>query len=121
MPNGTATANLLRPKLLSVVREGYSLESFRHDLLAGLTVSIVALPLSMAIAVASGTSPERGLYASIFGGAVVSACSTFARPSGRSTWTFWTPGTARSAWSTWRTQLLQLIPVMRKVVTTSGG
>jgi SulP family sulfate permease len=73
VPNGTATANLLRPKLLSVVREGYSLESFRHDLLAGLTVSIVALPLSMAIAVASGTSPERGLYASIFGGAVVSA------------------------------------------------
>lgn len=73
MPNGTSTANLLRPKLATVLHEGYDARLFRHDLMAGLTVAIVALPLSMAIAVASGVSPERGLYASIFGGFVVSA------------------------------------------------
>ena len=43
------------------------------DILAGLTVAIVALPLSMAIAIASGVSPERGLYTSIVGGFLVSA------------------------------------------------
>ncbi len=42
-------------------------------MVAGLTVAIVALPLSMAIAIASGTTPDRGLYTSIFGGFVVSA------------------------------------------------
>ena len=45
----------------------------RKDAIAGLTVAIVALPLSMAIAVASGVSPERGLYAAIVGGFFVSA------------------------------------------------
>jgi SulP family sulfate permease len=42
-------------------------------MLAALTVAIVALPLSMAIAVASGVSPERGLYAAVVGGFLVSA------------------------------------------------
>ena len=42
-------------------------------MLAALTVAIVALPLSMAIAVASGVSPERGLYAAVIGGFLVSA------------------------------------------------
>ena len=46
---------------------------FRKDMLAALTVAIVALPLSMAIAVASGVSPERGLYTAIIGGFLVSA------------------------------------------------
>ena len=46
---------------------------FRADILAGLTVAIVALPLSMAIAIASGVSPERGIYTSIIGGFLVSA------------------------------------------------
>ena len=72
MPDGASTANLLRPKLVTVLQEGYGTEAFRRDLLAGLTVAIVALPLSMAIAVASGVGPERGLYASIFGGFTVS-------------------------------------------------
>ena len=53
--------------------EGYALPAFRRDVIAGLTVAIVALPLSMAIAVASGVSPERGLYAAIVGGFLVSA------------------------------------------------
>jgi sulfate permease, SulP family len=73
MPDGSATAHLFRPKLVTVTTEGYGLGSLRKDALAGLTVAIVALPLSMAIAVASGVSPERGLYAAIVGGFLVSA------------------------------------------------
>jgi sulfate permease, SulP family len=72
MPDGTATAHLYRPKLATTFDEGYSLDKFRKDALAALTVAIVALPLSMAIAVASGVSPERGLYTSIVGGFLVS-------------------------------------------------
>ena len=73
MPDGSATAHLYRPKLVTVLAEGYGLASFRRDMLAALTVAIVALPLSMAIAVASGVSPERGLYAAVIGGFLVSA------------------------------------------------
>src|SRR6202789_2992357 len=73
MPDGTATAHLYRPKLATVLGEGYGLDALRRDALAALTVAIVALPLSMAIAVASGVSPDRGLYASIVGGFIVSA------------------------------------------------
>ena len=56
------------PKMLTVLREGYALRDLRADALAGLTVAIVALPLSMAIAIASGVGPERGLYTTIVGG-----------------------------------------------------
>ena len=73
MPDGSATAHLYRPKLATVLGEGYGLVSFRRDAVAALTVAIVALPLSMAIAVASGVSPDRGLYAAIVGGFLVSA------------------------------------------------
>lgn len=73
MPDGSATSHLYRPKLLTTLGEGYGLASLRQDALAGLTVAIVALPLSMAIAVASGVGPERGLYAAIIGGFLVSA------------------------------------------------
>jgi SulP family sulfate permease len=73
MPDGTATAHLFKPKLFNLFAEGYSLDFFRRDALAGLTVAIVALPLSMAIAVASGVTPERGLYTAIVGGFFVSA------------------------------------------------
>ncbi len=72
MPDGRATSHLLLPKLATTFREGYSLDTFRRDAVAALTVAIVALPLSMAIAVASGVSPDRGLYAAIIGGFVVS-------------------------------------------------
>lgn len=61
------------PKLLTVWREGYGLAHLRADALAGLTVAIVALPLSMAIAIASGVGPERGLFTAIVGGFLVSA------------------------------------------------
>ncbi|MCR5880682.1 SulP family inorganic anion transporter [Phenylobacterium sp. J367] len=73
MPDGASTADLYLPKLATVLREGYDRRAFRADAAAGLTVAVVALPLSMAIAVASGVSPERGLYAAIVGGALVSA------------------------------------------------
>jgi len=73
MPDGSSTAHLYRPKLITTLLEGYSLDSLRHDLVAGLTVAVVALPLSMAIAVASGVTPERGLFTAIVGGFLVSA------------------------------------------------
>lgn len=66
-------AELFTPKLVTVLREGYDRRAFQADIIAGLTVAIVALPLSMAIAVACGLSPERGLYAAIVGGFIVSA------------------------------------------------
>ena len=61
------------PKLVTVLREGYGLARLRKDAVAGLTVAIVALPLSMAIAIASGASPAQGLYTAIVGGFLVSA------------------------------------------------
>jgi SulP family sulfate permease len=72
MPDGSATAHLYRPKLATILSEGYGLLSFRRDVIAALTVAIVALPLSMAIAVASGVTPDRGLYTAIIGGFLVS-------------------------------------------------
>ncbi len=56
-----------------VLREGYHLALLRQDLPAAITVAIVALPLSMAIAIASGVGPERGLFAAIVGGFLISA------------------------------------------------
>jgi SulP family sulfate permease len=73
VPDGTATAHLYRPKLITTFSEGYHFDNLRKDLLAALTVSIVALPLSMAFAIASGVSPERGIYTTIIGGFLVSA------------------------------------------------
>lgn len=63
---------MFTPKLVTVLREGYGRERLRRDLVSGLTVAIVALPLSMAIAIASGVSPDRGLYTAIVGGFLVS-------------------------------------------------
>ncbi|RJG43006.1 SulP family inorganic anion transporter [Mesorhizobium sp. DCY119] len=65
-------AELFTPKLITVLREGYHLPQFKADVIAGLTVAIVALPLSMAIAIASGVGPERGLFTAIVGGFIVS-------------------------------------------------
>src|SRR5688572_25013523 len=64
---------LFTPKLATVLREGYRLADLKADALSGLTVAIVALPLSMAIAIASGVTPDRGLYTAIIGGFVISA------------------------------------------------
>jgi SulP family sulfate permease len=65
-------AELFTPKLVTVLREGYGLAQLRSDAIAGLTVAIVALPLSMAIAIASGATPAQGLYTAIVGGFLVS-------------------------------------------------
>jgi len=64
---------LYTPKLVTVLRERYGLADLKADAVAGLTVAIVALPLSMAIAIASGVTPDRGLYTAIVGGFFVSA------------------------------------------------
>ncbi len=45
MPDGSSTAHLYRPKLITTLLEGYSLASLRHDLVSGLTVAVFALPL----------------------------------------------------------------------------
>jgi SulP family sulfate permease len=60
------------PKLVTVLRLGYTTRDLRADLLAGLTVSIVALPLAMALAIASGSTPEKGLYTAIVAGFLIS-------------------------------------------------
>ncbi|MBO6668785.1 MAG: STAS domain-containing protein [Parvibaculum sp.] len=61
------------PKLVTVLREGYRFADFRADFIAGLTVSIVALPLSMALAIASGTTPDKGLVTAVVAGFLISA------------------------------------------------
>ena len=66
-------AELFTPKLVTILREGYRLGDLRADAVAGLTVAIVAIPLSMAIAIASGVTPDRGLYTAIIGGFLISA------------------------------------------------
>lgn len=58
----------LEPKLLTVLREGYTFKQFQGDLLGGLTVGVVAIPLAIALAIASGVKPEQGLYTAIFAG-----------------------------------------------------
>lgn len=64
---------LLTPKLVTTLRSGYTANAFRHDALAGLTVAILALPLSMAIAIGCGVSPGRGLVTAVVAGALISA------------------------------------------------
>ena len=60
------------PKSYTVLREGYTKRNALHDLLAGLTVGIVAFPLAMAFAIASGVSPQQGLFTAIVGGFLIS-------------------------------------------------
>ena len=57
--------------LRECLKEGYGWKDYRHDLLAGIDVGIVALPLSMAFAIASGIKPEHGLYTAIIAGAII--------------------------------------------------
>jgi hypothetical protein len=76
MPNTplkAETETAFTPALVQTLRQGYGLAQLRADALAGLTVAIVALPLSMAIAIASGATPAQGLYTAIIGGFLVSA------------------------------------------------
>lgn len=61
------------PKLLTVLREGYGRIELRADLIAGLTVAVVALPLAMALGIASGSSPREGLVTAVVAGFLISA------------------------------------------------
>jgi len=61
------------PKLITVLREGYSFDRFKRDAIAGLTVAIVALPLAMALGIASGASPDKGLVTAVIAGFLISA------------------------------------------------
>jgi SulP family sulfate permease len=67
--------NLFVPKLWTCLREGYSREQLTKDLLAGIIVGIVALPLAIAFGIASGVKPEQGLYTAIVAGFIISALS----------------------------------------------
>jgi len=57
--------------LRRTLRDGYGVADLRADVLAGIVVGIIALPLSMALAIASGVPPQHGLYTAIVGGAVI--------------------------------------------------
>lgn len=78
-PETTQTSSLtnphahrrLEPKLIAILREGYSRKLLLRDLAAGLTVGVVALPLAIAFAIASGVKPEQGLYTAIIAGFVI--------------------------------------------------
>ena len=57
--------------LLSAWREGYTLAKLKRDVMAGLTIGVMAVPLSMALAIATGVPPQHGLYTAIVAGAVI--------------------------------------------------
>src|SRR6266436_7246934 len=61
-----------RPKLLDTLKR-YSGQDFAADLIAGLTVGIVALPLAMAFAIASGVPPQAGIFTAVIAGFIISA------------------------------------------------
>ena len=57
--------------LREVLAEGYNANKLSKDLLAGLTVGIIAIPLAMALAIASGVAPQYGLYTAIIAGFII--------------------------------------------------
>ena len=61
----------IKPKFFSVMKN-YTREQFIKDIIAGLIVAIIALPLSIALAIASGVNPEQGLYTAIIAGFFIS-------------------------------------------------
>ena len=61
------------PKIVTTFREGYGAAELRADAIAGLTVAIVALPLAMALGIASGASPREGLVTAVIAGTLISA------------------------------------------------
>jgi sulfate permease, SulP family len=64
--------NAFTPKLVTALREGYGFQRFRADFVAGLTVAVIALPLAMALGIASGASPDKGLLTAIVAGFLIS-------------------------------------------------
>ena len=70
-------ASILRavplPKAVHCLRQGYSFQTLADDLIAGVTVGLVALPLAMAFAIASGVPPQNGIYCAVVAGFTISA------------------------------------------------
>lgn len=71
--SGESRSPAFLPQLVSVLKEGYTWGLFREDALAGLIVGIVALPLAIAFAIASGVTPSQGLITAIVAGFLISA------------------------------------------------
>src|SRR3954469_25981534 len=82
-PMGLGPANHQKPPLMSrlepfipksivCLREGYGRAFFLNDVLSGIIVAIIALPLSLALAIGSGVAPERGLFTAIVAGFLIS-------------------------------------------------
>ena len=63
----------LVPKIFTVIKQGYSVKNLRADTISGLTVAIVALPLAMALGIASGATPAEGLITVVIAGFLISA------------------------------------------------
>jgi SulP family sulfate permease len=71
-PKTAPKSPVFAPKFLTVLREGYSRKQFSSDLIAGVIVGIVALPLAIAFAIASGVKPEQGLFTAVIAGFIAS-------------------------------------------------
>ncbi|MEQ1934733.1 MAG: SulP family inorganic anion transporter, partial [Fimbriimonadaceae bacterium] len=71
-PNLSAVVASLVPKSVECLRD-YSWSKFSQDLVAGITVGLVALPLAMAFAISSGVLPQAGIYCAIVAGFLISA------------------------------------------------
>ena len=63
---------MFRPKILDTLKN-YNRQQFLKDIIAGVIVGIVALPLAIAFAIASGVSPEKGIFTAIIAGFIISA------------------------------------------------
>lgn len=93
----------MKPKLLTTLK-GYQFSDLLRDSAAGLTVAMVAIPLSLAIAIASGAPPETGLITAAIGGLLISllgaaASRSAARPGPSSSW--FTPSSRITAMTDW--------------------
>jgi SulP family sulfate permease len=64
--------SIFKPKFFTLLKEGYSQKQFSADVLAGMVVGVVALPLAIAFAVASGVSPEKGVITAVVAGFIIS-------------------------------------------------
>ncbi len=56
------------PKLVEIIKKGYGKNEFKRDCIAGMTVAVISIPLSLALAIASGVTPAQGLYTAIVAG-----------------------------------------------------
>ncbi|MFZ5724382.1 MAG: C4-dicarboxylic acid transporter DauA [Pseudomonadota bacterium] len=71
MPNASVENRLFASALREAFAEGYGYRQLLADVVAGLTLGIIAIPLAMALAIAAGVAPQHGLYAAIVGGLVI--------------------------------------------------